>query len=336
VAVVSGCAYKEPNDPGNLQFDWLEVQLDMYRKRGMQVWVSGHVPPSSGNYFPECYVRYVELALRFQDTILGHLFGHMNADHFFFLEGIDLEIVPIEDQTKYGESDIKMQGLFKTLLEEFSALPKSAKDTKHEEYAVVNVGPSIVPNPYVPAFRIFSYNITQANAGSRNAAKKKNGSKRKPGHHRGHHGNKTTQCKAEEYQNTWRCHLDNPWYSDPAAPSRTNGRWTPLGYAQYYIPNLEQANKTHPPQFELEYLTYPLDSLHPDPKRGSEAQFTYPVPVKLLPESLRKPGLKKSVYTPYKMKDLTIPSWIRLGRRLADVKHSKLRKKFRKYMFAGG
>jgi len=81
---ISGCIYKEPNDPGNLQFDWLEVQLKMYRKRGMQVWMSGHVPPSRGNYFPECYVRYVELALRFQDTILGHLFGHMNTDHFFF------------------------------------------------------------------------------------------------------------------------------------------------------------------------------------------------------------------------------------------------------------
>jgi hypothetical protein len=37
VAVVSGCLYKDRNDPGNLQFDWLEVQLDMYRKAGLQV-----------------------------------------------------------------------------------------------------------------------------------------------------------------------------------------------------------------------------------------------------------------------------------------------------------
>ena len=34
---ITGCVYKEPDDPGNLQFDWLEVQLDMYRRRGMQV-----------------------------------------------------------------------------------------------------------------------------------------------------------------------------------------------------------------------------------------------------------------------------------------------------------
>jgi len=35
--VVSGCPYKNRNDPGNLQFDWLEVQLDTYRKEGLQV-----------------------------------------------------------------------------------------------------------------------------------------------------------------------------------------------------------------------------------------------------------------------------------------------------------
>ncbi|KAF8812426.1 hypothetical protein BYT27DRAFT_6418082 [Phlegmacium glaucopus] len=328
--VITGCPYKEPNDPGNLQLDWLEVQLNMYRKRGIQVWMSGHVPPTPGNYFPECYIRYVELALRFQDTILGHLFGHMNADHFFFLEAIDLQIVPIE-----GESNIKGQGLFKTLLQEFSALPQSAKDTKYEDYAVVNVGPSVVPNPYVPTFRIFSYNITGVDVGSWNGAKKKKGqSKRRHGHHREDQGNKTTECKKGEYQDTWWCHLDKPWHSDPAAPSRSNERWTPLGYVQYYLPSLEQANKTHPPQFELEYMTYALDSLHPDPERDSEESFTYPVPVKLLPESLRKGGVKKSKYTPYKMKDLTIPSWIRLARRLADGKHKKLRKKFRQYMFA--
>lgn len=105
---------------------------------------------------------------------------------------------------------------------------------------------------------------------------------------------------------------------------------------QYYLPSLEQANKTHPPQFELEYLTYSLDSLHPNPEGGSEEPFVYPVPVKLLPKSLRIGGVNKSDYAPYKMKDLTIPSWIKLGRRLGDEKHKKLRKKFRQYMFAGG
>ena len=34
---MEGCEYGKAEDPGNLQFDWLEVQLNMYRERGMQV-----------------------------------------------------------------------------------------------------------------------------------------------------------------------------------------------------------------------------------------------------------------------------------------------------------
>ena len=34
---VGGCEYSERDDPGNLQFDWLEVQLQLFRERGMQV-----------------------------------------------------------------------------------------------------------------------------------------------------------------------------------------------------------------------------------------------------------------------------------------------------------
>ena len=34
---VGGCARTEPQDPGNLELDWLEVQLQMFRDRGMQV-----------------------------------------------------------------------------------------------------------------------------------------------------------------------------------------------------------------------------------------------------------------------------------------------------------
>jgi len=71
--------------------DWLEVQLAEFRDRGMQVWLSGHVPPHMGVYFDNCCeylrlgtksqltpdLRYGDLALRYQDTIVGHLFGHM-------------------------------------------------------------------------------------------------------------------------------------------------------------------------------------------------------------------------------------------------------------------
>ena len=34
---VGGCEVNDPEDPGNLQLDWLEVQLATFRSRGMQV-----------------------------------------------------------------------------------------------------------------------------------------------------------------------------------------------------------------------------------------------------------------------------------------------------------
>jgi len=122
-------------------------------------------------------------------------------------------------------------GLFETLIDEFSALPKSPKLA---DYAVVNVAPSVVPNPFLPAFRVFSYNISDTTHEKtiRNRKKPKKPSKRKHGHNRGDQGNKTEHCRSEEYQDTWRCHLDQPWTTDPDSPSRRNQRFTPLGYAQ--------------------------------------------------------------------------------------------------------
>ena len=36
-AAVGGCGHSDPQDPGNLEFDWLEVQLQLFRYRKMQV-----------------------------------------------------------------------------------------------------------------------------------------------------------------------------------------------------------------------------------------------------------------------------------------------------------
>jgi endopolyphosphatase len=52
-SAVDGCRSRS-NDPGALQMDWLEVQLDAYRERGMQVYLIGHVPPHEGLYYDNC------------------------------------------------------------------------------------------------------------------------------------------------------------------------------------------------------------------------------------------------------------------------------------------
>jgi len=317
---VRGCEYKDPGDAGNLEFDWLEVQLNTFRSRNMKVWISGHIPPSFETYFPECYVRYVELSLRFQDTILGHLYGHKNADHFYFIQADDLELW---DDPKASSKE----GLFETIIDNFSHIPNMWKvDNAH--YAVINVSPSVVPNPYLPSFRIFSYNITGVRSATRDKEHLRTMKNRTP-----KHGDKKQLCKRKEYKDTWKCRLQEPWNADEEAPSRSNTLWSPLGYAQYFIPGIASANATHPPKFKLEYLTFDPAALHP---QNNETGFHYSVPLRNLPRSLRNSTITESKYAPYRMKDLTIPSWISLARELAKPKRKKLRKRFKKYMFMGG
>ncbi|KAJ7228655.1 endopolyphosphatase, partial [Mycena pura] len=308
---VGGCEFKDREDAGNLQFDWLEVQLKGFRARGMQVWISGHVPPSPGNYFPECYVRYVELALRFQDTILGHLYGatELTVAKYFFLEADDIWAAADAGLKTLQESN--ETGLFETLIGDFAAMPK-AKDINLDNYATINVSPSVVPNPYLPSFRIFSYNVT----GTATSRLKKD---RKHGHPRDGK-DRATQCKLDAYRETWRCQLNESWHSDPDAPSRRNQLWTPLGYAQYYLPHLEEGNKTHAPSFKLEYVTYETAVL------GGRDDF-YPVPLKNLPGTLKKRQ------TPYGLGDLTVGSWAGLARRMGRGTDEVVSSLFRKFMY---
>ncbi|OCH94072.1 endopolyphosphatase [Obba rivulosa] len=336
---VGGCEYANSEDPGNLQFDWLEVQLEHFRQRGMQIIMSGHVPPSSYNFFPECYIRYVNLSLKYQDTILGHLFGHMNADHFFFLEANDLANVPRRvDYTNSDKVEVlkKRKELYNGLLKDFAELPKSSQNTSHGDYGVVNVSPSVVPNPYLPSFRIFTYNITgtpyhPGHRGNQQLAAEDDDSK----HSEQRLGDpEPAECDSRGNNSTQPCRPRN-WHSSPQAPSRTNRLWTWLGYAQYYMPNLGDSDRKHPPKYKLEYLTYPVESLHPPREATAEAKFHYPIPLKQLPRSLRNATISSSKYAPYEVEDLTIPSWLELARRLGDPAEAKLRKRFKKYMYMG-
>jgi endopolyphosphatase len=144
---------------------------------------------------------------------------------FSFLEAIDLQFVP-EDDPK--SSKIR-QELYDTLLQEYSTLPTKPKDLDFADYAIVNVAPSVVPNPYLPSFRVFAYNIT---SGDKVDMKIKKGSKRKHGHRHGDGGDKGSYCRTEIYRDTWKCQLNESWNSSPDSPSRSNQQWTPLGYAQ--------------------------------------------------------------------------------------------------------
>jgi len=155
--------------------------------------------------------------------------AHMVADpqvQFFLLEAGDLEFPSKSDLTSDKARSEAHNGLYDSLINDFGDLPTRGK-TDYDNYGVINISPSVVPNPYLPSFRIYTYNIT--NSGAYGDMKKK--PKRKHGHHRGK-GNKAELCKKTAYKDSWRCNLDEPWHSDRDAPSRINTLWSPLGYAQ--------------------------------------------------------------------------------------------------------
>lgn len=160
---VDGCTKRGKGkdvDPGTAQLDWLEVQLKLFRERGMQVHLMGHVPPTAGNYFERCYRRYTDIALRFQDTVVGQHFGHMNTDAFFVQEDEEEARAQVADVAQgEGEVHVKEEGLPGDLRQDYSTLPGKGR-TNEDMYSVFYIAPSIVPT-YYPSIRLWTYNTTE-------------------------------------------------------------------------------------------------------------------------------------------------------------------------------
>lgn len=123
----------------------------------------------------------------------------------------------------------KHRDLYKSLLEEFSLLPQPKK-IDLDEYAIINVSPSLVPNPYLPTFRIFTYNITNVEDALASGSPVQE-TRQIPQVN----GRKSSLCEEERYQDSWKCKLEFNPPSNPNAPSRKSKLWTPLGYAQVSI-----------------------------------------------------------------------------------------------------
>ncbi|KIM25254.1 hypothetical protein M408DRAFT_331351 [Serendipita vermifera MAFF 305830] len=299
---VGGCVPHMRDDPGNLQFDWLDVQIERFRDRGMQVILAGHVPPTPGNYFPDCHFRYGQIAIRYQDTIIGHFFGHMNVDHFFWLDVHDLNMEPTEPTYRVMKNQLD-----EDLRQDITHLPKHLH---HDDYVVVNVGPSVIPE-YYPSYRIYQYNITQYpgakisdeqsftreewdalevskaddededededddNEDTPHPPKRKRSAHSPHGmaDHRldwttgkrkhGHRHPEKPDCSLPENEDKYACRPWGPRHASPDSPSRNNSLWSLLGYAQYYLSDLGESTKKSPPKFKLEYLTFNIDALRP-------------------------------------------------------------------------
>ncbi|KAH8697378.1 Metallo-dependent phosphatase-like protein, partial [Talaromyces proteolyticus] len=91
---VDGCAQK--SEPGYQQMEWLRVQLQLLRERGMKAILMGHVPPArSGDkqaWDETCWQKYTLWLRKYRDVVVVGLYGHMNIDHFMLQDSEDVDI----------------------------------------------------------------------------------------------------------------------------------------------------------------------------------------------------------------------------------------------------
>lgn len=92
-SAVDGCDLK--SEPGYEHFEWLRIQLQFLRVRGMKAILTGHVPPArtanKQSWDESCHQKFTLWLHQYRDVIVTSIFGHMNIDHFMFQDVTQLK-----------------------------------------------------------------------------------------------------------------------------------------------------------------------------------------------------------------------------------------------------
>jgi endopolyphosphatase len=108
---VDGCANKR--EPGYEHMEWLRIQLQILRDRGMKAILMGHVPParvdSKESWDETCWQKYTLWQRQFRDVIVGGLYGHMNIDHFMLQDFDEISKDADKGRMASGSSFGKLQ-----------------------------------------------------------------------------------------------------------------------------------------------------------------------------------------------------------------------------------
>ncbi|KAL4775053.1 Metallo-dependent phosphatase-like protein [Aspergillus nidulans var. acristatus] len=191
-SAVDGCAML--SEPGFEHMEWLRVQLEILRQRGMKAILIGHVPParsgSKRSWDESCWQKYTLFMNRFRDVVVGSVYGHMNVDHFMLQDSDDVDIVAASEDSS-SDPSFSVQSrtdYLASLREQWDSMPsppggdssdillsddwnldtlgkKERRFLKKiggpfaERYSVSLVSPSVVPN-YFPTLRVVEYNTT--------------------------------------------------------------------------------------------------------------------------------------------------------------------------------
>jgi endopolyphosphatase len=85
----------KPSEPGFKHFEWLRIQLEWLRSRGMKAILMGHVPPARTEgkqlWDETCWQKYTLWLQQFRDVVGGALYGHMNIDHFMLQDTKEID-----------------------------------------------------------------------------------------------------------------------------------------------------------------------------------------------------------------------------------------------------
>lgn len=97
-SAVDGCA--DRSEPGYEQMEWLRIQLQFLRDRGMKAIITGHVPPartdSKRSWDETCWQKYALWMRQYRDIVVGSMYGHMNLDHFVLQDSDDVDLVTMD------------------------------------------------------------------------------------------------------------------------------------------------------------------------------------------------------------------------------------------------
>ena len=130
-SAVDGCNAK--SEPGYEHMEWLRVQLQLLRSRGMKAILMGHVAPARSNekksWDESCWQKYTLWMDRYRDVVVTGLYGHMNIDHFILQDShkVDIETV-LEKSADDVVTILSKEDYLVSLRKQWSALPSPPAD----------------------------------------------------------------------------------------------------------------------------------------------------------------------------------------------------------------
>jgi endopolyphosphatase len=149
-AAVDGCAAR--SEPGYRQMEWLRIQLQFMRDRGMKAIMIGHVPPARTDaktqWDETCWQKYTLWMQQYRDVVIAGMWGHMNYDHFMLqdfhaiaddtnggrmkISQLDAALRQIPDDEMHAEVS---SSYFTDLRKQWSTIPKPPKSLRQTSAA---------------------------------------------------------------------------------------------------------------------------------------------------------------------------------------------------------